>query len=110
VPPLTHILTDKAARPAFAVREGIVPVLPARRFLSNWTNTGLFWLPGMKFRHQHGDVDLLACCDGRLVFCECKTTPVVVGAGLPRLASRPWIETDFRDRVVGSFKVPQLQG
>jgi hypothetical protein len=38
------------------------------------TNQGFFWLPGVKYKigDQPGDIDLLACCDGYLVFCECK--------------------------------------
>src|SRR5262249_50490009 len=35
---------------------------------------GFFWLPGVKYKFggQPGDIDLLACCDGYIVFCECK--------------------------------------
>src|SRR5262249_21361786 len=49
------------------------PGLP-RRFLRNMTNNCFFWLPGMKYKigDQPGDIDLLGCCDGQLVFCECK--------------------------------------
>lgn len=38
------------------------------------TNRGFFWLPGVKFRDgaTQGDIDVLACCDGHLVFGECK--------------------------------------
>jgi DNA-directed RNA polymerase subunit RPC12/RpoP len=57
-----------------AVREGIVPVVLTGRFLRNMSNNGFFWLPGVKYKigDQPGDIDLLACCDGHLVFCECK--------------------------------------
>ena len=38
------------------------------------TNSGFFWLPGVKYKvgDRSGDIDLLACCDTDLVFCECK--------------------------------------
>jgi hypothetical protein len=38
------------------------------------TNHGFLWLPGVKYQigAKKGDIDILACCDGRLVFCECK--------------------------------------
>jgi hypothetical protein len=57
-----------------AVREGIVPVVLTGRFLRNMTNNGFFWVPGVKYQigDQPGDIDLLACCDGYFVFCECK--------------------------------------
>jgi hypothetical protein len=57
-----------------AVREGIVPVVLTGRFLRGMTFNGFFWLPGVKYKigDKLGDIDLLACCDGRLVFCECK--------------------------------------
>lgn len=57
-----------------AVQEGIVPVVLTGRFLRNLTNLGFLWLPGVKYRFEErlGDIDLLACCDGHLVFCECK--------------------------------------
>jgi hypothetical protein len=57
-----------------ALHEGIVPVVLTGRFFRNMTNSGFFWLPGMKYKigDQSGDIDLLACCDGYLVFCECK--------------------------------------
>jgi hypothetical protein len=57
-----------------AMREGIAPVVLTGRFLQRMTVRGFFWLPGIKYKvgDQQGDVDLLACCDGHLVFCECK--------------------------------------
>ena len=57
-----------------AIKEGIIPVVLTGRFLQNMTNDGFLWLPGVKYqiRAQQGDIDILACCDGRLVFCECK--------------------------------------
>lgn len=57
-----------------AVSEGIIPVVLTGRFLYNLSHFGFLWLPGVKYRRQNqlGDIDLLACCDGHLVFCECK--------------------------------------
>lgn len=57
-----------------AISEGIVPVVLTGRFLRNLADGGFLWLPGVKYKigSQLGDIDLLACCDGRLVFCECK--------------------------------------
>jgi hypothetical protein len=57
-----------------AMREGIAPVVLTGRFLEQMTDRGFLWLPGVKYRcdDKLGDIDLLACCDGRLVFCECK--------------------------------------
>jgi hypothetical protein len=58
-----------------AINEGIIPVALTGRFLRNLTLRGFFWLPGIKYNFDstNGDIDLLACCDGHLVFCECKT-------------------------------------
>lgn len=55
--------------------EGIVPVVLAGRFLRNLTSRGFFWLPGVKHTKdgQRGGADIVACCDGYLVFAECKT-------------------------------------
>lgn len=57
-----------------AISEGIVPVALTGRFLRNLTHHGFLWLPGVKYEigTKAGDIDLLACCDGHLVFCECK--------------------------------------
>ncbi len=57
-----------------SLEEGLIPVVLAGRFLRNMTRNGFFWLPGVKYRRagEHGDVDILACCDGHLVFAECK--------------------------------------
>jgi hypothetical protein len=57
-----------------AMREGIVPVVLTGRFLKNMSNRGFLWLPGVKYRwgQKSGDIDLLASCDGELIFCECK--------------------------------------
>jgi hypothetical protein len=57
-----------------AMREGIASVVLTGRFLRDMTHTGFCWLPGVKYKigDQLGDIDLLACCDGHLVFCECK--------------------------------------
>ena len=39
------------------------------------TSKGFFWLPGVKYtcEGKEGDIDLVACCDGHLVFGECKS-------------------------------------
>ena len=60
---------------AHSLDEGIVPVVRAGRFLRNMTRRGFFWLPGVKYRKDdvEGDVDFIACCDGYLIFGECKT-------------------------------------
>jgi DNA-directed RNA polymerase subunit RPC12/RpoP len=57
-----------------AIKEGVIPVALAGRFLYNMTDHGFLWLPGVKYQigTKQGDIDILACCDGRLVFCECK--------------------------------------
>lgn len=57
-----------------AVREGIIPVVLTGRFLRNMSDSGFLWLPGVKYElgGTKGDIDVLACCDGHLVLCECK--------------------------------------
>lgn len=57
-----------------SLNEGIVPVVLAGRFLKRMSNQGFFWLPGVKYKKADfsGDIDFLACCDGHLVFGECK--------------------------------------
>jgi hypothetical protein len=69
--PLAYAL-DPTVR--LAVREGIIPVVLTGRFLRRMTSSGFFWLPGVKYKigARSGDIDVLACCDGHLVFCECK--------------------------------------
>src|SRR5439155_17604919 len=67
-----------------AIKEGIVPVVLAGRFLQRMTHDGYFWMPGIKFQwgDKSGDLDLLACCDGHIVVGECKTlndTPTECG-------------------------------
>ena len=64
VPPIKH-----------AIQEGLIPVVLAGRFLRNMTSNGFFWLPGVKYQKGSdcGDIDILACCDGHLIFAECKT-------------------------------------
>ncbi len=59
---------------SLAIREGIVPVTLTGWFLRRMTRRGFFWLPGVKYEcgGRKGDIDVLACCDGLLVFCECK--------------------------------------
>lgn len=69
--PIGYRLQGPVAR---AIQEGIVPVIQTGRFLKGMTNQGFLWLPGVKYKigDQAGDLDLMACCDGQLVFCECK--------------------------------------
>jgi hypothetical protein len=57
-----------------AIIEGIIPVALTGRFLRNMTHSGFMWLPGAKYQldKRAGDIDVLACCDGHLVFAECK--------------------------------------
>jgi hypothetical protein len=57
-----------------AVHQGIAPVVLTGRFLQNMAHDGFLWVPGVKYRegNQEGDIDILASCDGALVFCECK--------------------------------------
>ena len=76
-----------------AVKEGIVPVLLTARFLRGLADRGFFWLPGLKYKSgdKAGDIDLLACCDGKLIFCECK-----------RLEATP-AEAKVWDEVVDQF-------
>jgi hypothetical protein len=58
-----------------ALDEGIGPVVLAGRFLYRLTRTGFMWLPGVKgtVGGQQFDIDIVASCDGHLVFAECKT-------------------------------------
>lgn len=60
---------------AHAIRQGIVPVVLAGRFLWNLTKNGFFWLPGVKYKWNNtdSDLDILACCDGHIVVAECKS-------------------------------------
>lgn len=57
-----------------ALSEGLAPVAMTGRFLRNMTSKGFFWLPGIKYERatSRGDIDVVACCDGVLVFGECK--------------------------------------
>jgi hypothetical protein len=57
-----------------AISEGIVPVVLTGRFLQNLSHKGFMWLPGVKYKlaGKLADVDLIALCNGHLVFCECK--------------------------------------
>jgi hypothetical protein len=57
-----------------AIKEGIVPVVLTGRFLHRLTTRGFVWIPGVKCKlgARQGDIDIVACCDGHLVFCECK--------------------------------------
>lgn len=58
-----------------AMDQGLGPVVLTARFLRSLTNRGYLWLPGMKYTWDSvkGDIDVLASCDGYLVFAECKT-------------------------------------
>ena len=57
-----------------ALSQGLGTVVLTGRFLRNMTDRGFFWLPGVKYDRAtiKGDIDLMACCDGHLVFGECK--------------------------------------
>lgn len=61
--------------PKFAIREGVRPVVLTGSFLQNSTSSGFIWLPGFKYRKagEKGDLDIVALCDGHLVFAECKS-------------------------------------
>ncbi|MGE0533446.1 MAG: hypothetical protein AB7O68_00625 [Pirellulales bacterium] len=76
-----------------SLNEGLGTVVLTGRFLRNMTDKGFFWLPGVKFNRadRKGDIDLLACCDGQLVFGECK-----------KLTSTPDDATSW-DTVTGQF-------
>ena len=70
--PIGYSLSPPVQR---SLNEGIVPIVLAGRFLRSLTSRGFFWLPGVKYIKdgQGGDADIVACCDGYLVFAECKT-------------------------------------
>jgi hypothetical protein len=57
-----------------ALSEGLATVALTGRFLRDMTTRGFFWLPGVKYERAgvRGDIDVFACCDGCLVFGECK--------------------------------------
>jgi DNA-directed RNA polymerase subunit RPC12/RpoP len=69
--PLSYSLHQTIRR---AIDEGIIPVALTGRFLRQMSYRGFFWLPGVKYHDgtKAGDTDIVACCDGELVFCECK--------------------------------------
>jgi len=73
---------------ALSIREGIVPVVLTARFLRNLTDSGFFWLPGIKcsWKSLKTDLDIIACCDGRLVAAECKTLSNT------NIKSKTWME------------------
>ena len=52
-----------------------MPVALTGNFLRNLTHRGFLWLPGLKYSREaiHGDIDIVASCDGHLVLAECKT-------------------------------------
>jgi DNA-directed RNA polymerase subunit RPC12/RpoP len=70
--PLAYAL-DRSV--SLAIKEGVIPVVLTGRFLRGMTVHGFFWVPGVKYQmgSVQGDIDIVACCDGHLVFCECKT-------------------------------------
>jgi len=57
-----------------SLNEGLATVALTGRFLENMTSKGFFWIPGIKYEsgEEKGDLDLVACCDGMLIFGECK--------------------------------------
>lgn len=70
----TAIAYSLAPSVRHSLSEGLATVVLTGRFLRNMTNSGFFWLPGVKYKQSNsaGDIDLLVCCDGILVFGECK--------------------------------------
>jgi hypothetical protein len=70
----TEIAYTMAPSVRHALSEGFSTVMLAGNFLRNQTKRGFFWLPGVKYAKNgiEGDIDILACCDGGLVFGECK--------------------------------------
>ena len=70
----TEIAYTIAPSVRHALSEGFSTVMLAGNFLRNQTKRGFFWLPGVKYAKNgiEGDIDILACCDGGLVFGECK--------------------------------------
>jgi hypothetical protein len=58
-----------------AILEGVRTVTLTGRVLKNLSDKGFMWLPGVKYvaPDRKGDVDILACCDGHVVFSECKS-------------------------------------
>ena len=57
-----------------ALKEGVLPVVLTLGLLKRATDGGFMYLPGFKGTHngQGFDIDIVAVCDGDLVFCECK--------------------------------------
>ena len=57
-----------------ALDQGLRPVALTGRFLRNLSHRGFLWLPGLKYVHSglSGDLDIVASCDGHIVFAECK--------------------------------------
>jgi ferredoxin-thioredoxin reductase catalytic subunit len=58
-----------------AIEEGLPTVALTARFLESLTSKGFLWLPGCKCRTAtgDGDIDIVAACDGAIVFSECKS-------------------------------------
>jgi hypothetical protein len=71
-----HLVVEYELQPVLeaALKEGLKPVALTGNFLKNLTNQGFLWLPGLKYTHNGvgGDIDIVASCDGHLVFAECK--------------------------------------
>ena len=72
-----HMVVEYQLQPILesALKQGLIPVALTGRFLRNLTHRGFLWLPGLKYTHEgvHGDIDIVASCDGHLVLAECKS-------------------------------------
>jgi hypothetical protein len=108
-----YVVSGLRVRAVNAYKEGIIPVVLTGRFLRGLTIDGFFWLPGIKYQLgvSQGDIDLLACCDGHLVFCECKRlqdTPM--GAKVWDNVVTQFLETaEIAKRCKGSLAVLSAQ-
>ena len=60
-----------------SIDEGLIPIVLTLNFLQNLTSRGFMYLPGFKgkINKEPFDIDIIASCDGVLVFCECKNVP-----------------------------------
>ncbi len=58
-----------------AFKEGIRPVALTLGVLKRATAGGFLYIPGFKgtYEKKDFDIDIMAVCDGDLIFCECKT-------------------------------------
>ena len=84
-----------------ALREGLAPVVLTARYLRSLSTKGFQWLPGAKFQwgENEGDLDIVANCDGHLIFAECKT---MVDAS-PGSVTWNEITSKFRDTVAAAL-------